>query len=236
MPRNTSLPRRLGRYVIEIIIIIIGITLSFALSDWDKRRSAQKNYQTYLENLQQDIKIDSLQMVNDYRSYYRKYKGIEKMLSYKGSMEVDTLRSLGEALNALSNFVEFLPNNNTFLMLSSTGDFKVFDNKDLVSQLIQLYQYDYAYIVMMGKEANKDRVNRLEPYLIENIFFEDQITFPKVRTNIPDVINDREFRNICILYQGSAWSAMASYRRALDRLRGVDSLINVELLQLEDDE
>ena len=70
---------------------------------------------------------------------------------------------LGRAQDNLLNYVEFLPNDNTFQVLSSTGDFRVFENDSLVSELFQLYDYDYAFIAMLGREANGDRNDLLKP-------------------------------------------------------------------------
>ncbi len=224
---------RIGRYLIEIIIIIIGISLSFALDDWDKRRNEQKEYRTHLENMLQDIKIDSLQMVNDFNSYWRKDQAVDLVLRFSSWENPDSILALDSGVSSLSNFVEFLPNNNTFQMLSSTGGFKVFTNPELVSELIQLYKYDYAYIKMMGEEADKYRSKYLEPFLMENIYFEDRFTFPNIRTDVRKIIEDRTFRNICINYQGGAYSAMNSYRRAITRMRKSHDLIVEELSKLE---
>lgn len=232
MLRNTSLPKRLGRYLIEIIIIIIGITLSFALDDWDKRQSEQKDYKGYLENLLQDITIDSSQMVNDFTSYHYKSEAISFFLRFDSWENPDSLMELGSGLSTLSNFVEFLPNDNTYQMLSSTGGFKVFSNRELVSEMIHLYTYDYAYIEMMGKQANIYRVDYLEPFLIDNIFYEDQITFPKIRTDVRKILGDRKFKNICLVYQEASYSVQRSYSRAIKRLRKVHKLLLAELALL----
>ncbi|MEL6812720.1 MAG: DUF6090 family protein [Bacteroidota bacterium] len=220
---------KIGRYFIEILIIIIGITISFALNDWEKKRSAQADYQSYLKKLQQDIRIDSLQMTNDMRSYSNKIKGVDLIFTYHDGFSQDSVALLGQAQNALSNYIEFLPNDNTFQVLSSTGDFKVFTNDSLVSELFQLYRYDYSFIEMMGREANAERTGELKPYLVENIYFEDKITFPLVRTDIPKIVQDRTFRNICLDYQESSYSALNAYQRALKRLLRINKMIQQEL-------
>ena len=99
----------------------------------------------------------------------------------------------------------------------------------MVSELFHLYRYDYAFIEMVGKEANDERIQLLKPYLIENIYLEDEITFPLMRTDIPRVLQDRVFRNICLGYEKSSYSAYNSYRLALERLVRIDRLIEGEL-------
>ena len=229
MALRKNLFSRLGNYFIEIVIIIIGISLSFALSDWEKKKSDQVDYQNYLKRLQQDIRIDSVQMANDKRLYLNKIKAVDLIFKYHEGFSQDSILLLGEAQNALSNYVQFLPNNNTFQVLSSTGEFKIFRNDSLVSELFHLYRFDYAFIEMMGKEADGARTQRLEPYLIQNIYYEDELTFPIVRTDIAKVIRDRTFRNICLDYKQSSYSAFNSYRIALERLARIDRIIEEEL-------
>lgn len=224
-----SIPKRLGKYLIEIVIIIIGITLSFALNEWNQKQSDNEDYYEYLESLRQDIKIDSLQMVNDYRSYFNISKGAELILRYDDKYRADSLISFALAVENLTNFIEFLPNNNTFQMLSSTGGFRVFENKELVKEIIQLYKYDYEFIRMMGDEALAERRLLLEPYLIKNIYYEDRNIFPDIKTDVKKLINDPVFRNLCDSYSGSSWSAANAYGRAMKRLRIVDKMIEEEL-------
>lgn len=233
MTKKKSVFSLLGRYVSETIIIIIGISISFAISDWEKKRSARIAYQDYLQRLQLDIAIDSVQMVNDVRAYRRKIDGVNLVFAFHPGFSQDSIALLGQAQNALLNYVEFLPNDNTFQILSSTGDFNVFTNDSLVSELFRLYRYDYAFISMNGREANHERLNQVKPYLIDNMYYEDELTFPVVRTDIPAIVSDRYFRNICLEYQESCAAAIMPYSRAMQRLVRVNRMIREELLTID---
>ncbi len=233
MSRKKSVFSLLGRYVSETIIIIIGISISFAISDWEKKRSARTSYQDYLERLQVDMAIDSVQMVNDVAAYRRKIGGVDLVFAYHPGFPQDSVALLGQAQNALLNYVEFLPNDNTFQILSSTGDFNVFTNDSLVSELFRLYRYDYAYIHMNGREANHERLNQVKPYLIDHMYYEDELTFPLVRTDIPAIVSDRYFRNICLEYQESCYAAITPYQQAMGRLIRVNQMIRQELELLD---
>ena len=229
MKRKTGFLKRIGKYIIEIIIIIIGISLSFALNDWDKNKSERKEYKNYLVSLKQDIKVDSIQMENDIRSYSKISKGIDLILRYADKETNDSLIYLAEAIDRLVANVEFLPNNNTFEVLKSTGDFKVFKNDELVKQVVLLYQYDYAYIEMMLNSVIHNRNNIINPYLIDNIYFSDQVTFPKIKTDVNKLVNDSRFWNICYSYQGSCEHSISAYRRTLKRVKKINELITEEL-------
>jgi hypothetical protein len=171
-------------------------------------------------------------MTNDKRLYLNKIRAVDLIFKYHDGFSQDSIALLGQAQNTLSNYVQFLPNNNTFQVLSSTGEFKIFTNDSLVSELFHLYRYDYAFIEMMGKEADGARSQRLEPYLIQNIYYEDEITFPIVKTDIAKVIRDRTFRNICLDYKQPSYNAFDSYRIALDRLVRINKMIQEELKEL----
>lgn len=229
MAKRKNLFSRLGKYFIEILIIIIGISLSFALNDWEQKESAQEDYKNYLKRLRHDIRIDSAQMNNDKHMYINKINAVNLIFKYHEGFSQDSIALLGQAQNSLSNFIQFLPNDNAFQVLSSTGEFKIFSNDSLVSELFHLYRYDYAYIKMMGEQANNARTQRLEPYLIENIYYEDELTFPIVKTDIAKVLRDRTFRNICLDYKQSSYNAYESYERGLKRLIRINRMIEEEL-------
>ena len=82
MAKKKSFFKRIGSYFIEIIIIIIGISLSFALNDWEQKKSARTDYQNYLKRLQEDIRVDSIQMRSDIQSYQSKINGIEVIFKF----------------------------------------------------------------------------------------------------------------------------------------------------------
>jgi len=225
---NKNITKKLGRYLTEILVIIIGITLSFALNEWNKSRNDHKAYKNHLENLTNDLEIDFKQMNSDIASVSRIQKSLMYALKYNPSNR-DSIPRLSEAINETMSYINFLPNNNTYRMLNSTGGLDVFRNKELVSELNKLYQYDYAYIEMMEKHKDKVLYSHLLPLLYEEIYFEDAITYPNIRTDVKSFLNNKKFRNICIDYEGACSSHSWSYTRALKRLEKVQGLIKEEL-------
>ena len=103
---GNSLGKKILTYLVEVIIIILGISISFGLNEWNKQRSDQSDYIKYLENLKQDIRIDSLQMVSDRRTYNRISNGIDYLLAFQPEyLQVpDSMKLLGESFNTLNNF------------------------------------------------------------------------------------------------------------------------------------
>jgi len=233
MSKNKSLFSRVGRYLVEIMIIIIGITLSFAVNEWKEGNANKTDYYEHLVSLQQDLQIDSLQIANDYQSYRNINQGTYTILRSDEKYRKDSLLEFALAVDALSNYVNFLPNNNTFQMLRSTGGFRVFGNKELVKEITQLYQFDFAFIDMMGEEVQTERRNNLEPYLLKSIVMEDKETFPQIKTDISALANDPLFRNLCYTYRGSTWSLMNAHRRAMKQLRKVSKILEEELETFE---
>lgn len=225
---NKSIPKKMGRYLIEILVIIIGITLSFALNEWNKSRNDHKAYENHLESLTKDLEIDSKQMKSDIESVNRIKRSLMYALEYDPANR-DSIPILSQAINEMMSYINFLPNNNTYRMLNNTGGLDVFKNKELVSELNQLYQYDYAYIEMMEEHKDNILYQHLMPMLYEEIYFEDAITYPNIRTDVKAFLNNKKFRNLCIDYEGSCSSHHWSYTRALDRLEKVKKIIEEEL-------
>ena len=223
-----STTKRLSRYLTEILVIIIGITLSFALNEWNNNRNEYEAYKNHLENLSSDLEIDFKQMKSDRESVNNIKKNLTYSLKYNPA-DIESIPKLSNAINEIMSYINFLPNNNTFQMLNSTGGLAVFKNKELVSELNQLYQYDYAYIEMMERQKDRVLYEHLMPLLYEEIYFEDALTYPNIRTDVKAFLGNKEFRNICLDYQGACDSHAWSYTRALKRLEKVKKIIEEEL-------
>ena len=225
---KNKMMKKLGRYLTEIIVIIIGITLSFALNEWNKSRSDYKAYKSHLENLSNDLEIDYVQMKSDVESLKNIKSSLMYALQYNPS-NTDSLPRLSQSVNDIMSYINFLPNNNTFNMLNSTGSFSVFENKELVRELNKLYQYDYAYIEMMEAHKDKALYQNLMPLLYDAVYFEDALTYPNVRTDVKAFLSNKRFRNICIDYESACSSYQWAYLRALERLEKVKKGIENEL-------
>ena len=187
--RNALVPEsRFGRYFFyalgEILLVVIGILIAIRLNNWNEARKNHRMEITYMVNLKEDLQQDSLQL--------------ERLIKWN-QMSVNSCNNLIETIRNHStlNFyqfysnmdyilphITFIPNQNTFNEMKSSGNLNVIKNDSLKSLLIQL---DVLYQLIKSSEQFLEReyfqyvFDKFHLY-INNSDFIDLITFEK-KTN-----------------------------------------------------
>ncbi len=157
-----SIRKGAGYFIVELIIIVLGITISFLVNEWREQRQKEKLYLDYLASLDNDLKTDSAQIVSDLRSYNEIQDYAVLLLTFDVSQNKPS-PELIEAIEQVVSTVEFLPNKNTFEVLQSTGSFMLFKDKELAKLIVQLYQFEYPFIRMAERRYHDIQVNTLYP-------------------------------------------------------------------------
>lgn len=125
----------------EIVLVVIGILIALQITNWNESRKNNIKLNNYRSTLIVELKKDYdeiqifLQGVKDERQKFDSQKA--RILN--SLHPIDTVIQI-----ARYDFSPFIPklshlNNNTFLMLQSTGDLELF-NIEVVEQLFNLYK------------------------------------------------------------------------------------------------
>lgn len=110
-----------GEYVIEILVIIIGIFGAFILNDWNEKRKEKENFLILTEQLYNSIYTDILSFESIYKSTSKQIHLIDKYLNFNDKkvykknigelFYLDTYAKLNfTESNILSKKLEFNPN------------------------------------------------------------------------------------------------------------------------------
>ncbi len=220
--------KSLGSIIIEIVIITIGVTISFSLNEWKEARNNKKHYKEYLTQLQYDLAVDSLQIAKDIISYQKKIKGAANLLSHE-KVSKEELPKSGNSIGLLLGRTVFLPNDNTYRILQSTGSFVVFPDKELVKEIVQLYQHDYPFIDIATETVKHCQDFQLSPVLHQKTYFSDYFNnFQEVKTDLKKLLKNNEFQNAIYLFQSAANALVVSYQDALESIRNLQERIKME--------
>ena len=136
----TTLSQKWPEYLLEIIVLIIGIYGAFALENWRDDRNELKKERKYLESLLIDLKEQSnvieeqVLYENSVRTvcYYILENSIEELLK----SDPDTLVSLISSLRTRMTFTSF---DRTFEDLKTTGNLRVISNDAIKNEIITYY-------------------------------------------------------------------------------------------------
>ena len=133
--------RSWSNYLIELLIVIIGITIAFWLSNLAESSNNRKQMTTYLSDIKNDLKTDSIRLTRNIRNNELKSKTLLKSLEFiKQTASIDsvlvTVLQIGE-------YDFFKPDNFTLTSLIQSGDLKLIESKETKRELLRLLKmYD----------------------------------------------------------------------------------------------
>ena len=163
-----TLKQKWAEYLLEIIVIVIGILGAFALNNWNEQRKTQltvdKTYQDLIINLEQD-----LVNINKTQNYLQTgLRTIDTLsdLTYEELPMKDVSRMLGD-LSWLS--YSFFPNYGIYNQITSNGYLELIDNRELKNSLLDIYENDYKRYQHVDELIEEIYVFDFSPYLYKEL-------------------------------------------------------------------
>jgi len=204
-PRKFSL-KGLGRVIVELLVIVIGIYLAFALEEYGQRRNERELEVKYLKELLAEAKANQAELKADQDTRREQLKLFGYLLETPNrQVGNDTLRSAVREL--LVNRL-FSPTDAVYQDLVSSGNLRLIQS-DSIRKLIISYKQRLARAPIT--EAIEQRLieDKLEPYLlnkqvlslIEPLNEIDQVNISEQQVDriIRILLNDREFIDLVYL-------------------------------------
>ena len=145
-----------SRYAIgEIVLVVIGILIALQINNWHKSNEKDELKSVYLERLINDIKQDTANIAF-VRSEIELNQGAIKALVTNINKGYDLQKIDTLFYNYFERgwiILEFVPTTNTYTDLSQTGNMNIFNNPNLIDEVIQYYSW-------MTQVENSNNVNK----------------------------------------------------------------------------
>lgn len=204
---------RWPEYILEIIVVIIGITISFTIDNIKNDASDRSLEQMYLARLKADISsdVDGLQAV-----ILRTESILESGRVLLEQSRADEPTLSGEELARHTEIIVARPNyiskNATFSALKSSGYFHLIQDNQLKELL---FEYDQQYQGMKAVDMAELHITSTiaGPYFLKNIPWDHQKNNARHATQIKvkNIVNDFEFVNNLILRVGNRTELLENY-------------------------
>ena len=202
---------RWPEYVIEIIVIIFSITISFALDEWKDGRQKQELEQTYLKGLYSDIQKD-IRQLNVVIAETQQIIQTAKSLSELSPQTPTNYHQFVENVRFVFKRPRFIAEDATFSDLKSTGNMQVINSFTLKNSLFDYYkQYETGVQVEAAELETTNAI--IGPYLIRQLSLaEKHNTAPK--PGWATITNEVEFQNALLLRRSTREELLHDYQQS----------------------
>jgi hypothetical protein len=197
-------------YILEIMVVIIGITISFAISNYQTDANNRSLERIYMSGLLEDISADIVELDNviaDTKSLLESSRLLMDAIEGKTQLTDDEFIDHVKGIGARPNYVA---KNGTFSGMKSSGNFNLISDNELK---VLLFEYDAQYQVLKTLEAAELQVviSITGPYILKYIPLSDRSKRTIGKVNAKTFLSDIEFVNNVILRQDNRQELFDSY-------------------------
>ena len=207
-PIKESFLQKFRTFFLDIVVVIIGVTLSTLLYDKITNHNQQKDVKKFLLGLKADFANDIKEMEEDTNAYNMQRKVFTYMSNVKKKeiISIDSIKKIGDMY--LFNTTRLVPNNSRYEGFKSAGKISTIEDNSLQNDILNLYQEDIpsllnstdGYIERKMKFINYMSDNRVKETDSTNNFYklvatEKCYSYTQQLTGVEEII-DRY--NICI--------------------------------------
>ncbi|OEK06440.1 hypothetical protein [Roseivirga misakiensis] len=227
MKTNKS-SRNLRYFLAELLILIIGITVSFALNDYRQSKKEEKQEKLLLSSFKADLARDSTVLKFGVDLMDRQIEAAQKIITTDpNTVPIDSLN-----LNTVTllSYVPFNPQSITYEEMKSLGNTHIIANDELAKDIIGLYEASYANIAEWSSIDGDHVKNKLINYTINNFPFALNLNFaslsPQDQRELVKSIDKDEFKHIVqwgLIYKNAT---KATFDSALVSVRSIIETID----------
>ncbi|MGB0403652.1 MAG: DUF6090 family protein [Salibacteraceae bacterium] len=168
---------KISGFTLETIGIIASILVAFAIENWDEDQRKIEKEEIYLISLHSDMIKDQNQLTRRIKDYEIKLSTtVELMEKLNENVSIDESEIIKTIDDRLAYLFAYVPSNNTYKALESSGDIKFISNAELK---ILLFELDKSFQTNQQKgELFMDYTNSLmwAGFLIDHFNYQNYTT------------------------------------------------------------
>ncbi len=223
--------KNLSYYIAELLILVLGISLSFILNEWRQERSERKLETELMMQFRENLILDSISLSAQIQSLDLRMKAAQNLLLVDESSPYSD--TTARNLIFIMNFGGFYPTDITYQEMRSLGNSRLIKNKELLQEIIQLYETDFD---LLAEWSNTDRtfvLNDLLPYMNRELPFARGLNFGTMsdakKRQLMKVLIEDETRYLTQYSEIMKIGNKQVFERALGEVRRIIGMLNEEL-------
>jgi hypothetical protein len=156
-------------FFLEILIIVFAVTVSIWFHNLSEKRHDRAEAKVFLTGLKGDLQKDIAEMKEDTMSYHVQYHFF-KLLADSAAGIKDTA-IIHENYWMFSNTTALIPNISRFEALKYSGKMNMIENKELLDEILNLYQEKTPKLEETGTNTSNFKTNLISNYFDEKMLF-----------------------------------------------------------------
>jgi len=220
--KDGNLKKYLLYAVGEILLVMIGISLAFQVSNWDDNRIKKNAESKYYENLRAQIVDDShiiLEQIHFNNRYLVEFNYINEIIENNDRSKMDTL---GLLVRNLTQYSDFDKQGNIYETMVNSGQINLLQNDEIVNGIRELEEM-YIYINRMESIHYDAMMNYTGPVLAS------VLKFSTLEIKKPDDVFTYNFQNMVLSLIQIMEEKDRTYNQARNKIEDILKLIDEEL-------
>jgi hypothetical protein len=217
-------------YLIEILVIIFSVTVSFAVNEWKDTQAKKELEQAYLKGLLTDVTTDENALhgvIMETQLVLNKCQKLLKITEYPDSVDTQQFTTdLGDIVKRPN----FISSNATFQDLKSSGHLQIMRDFELKNMLFAYYN-DYESVVKVENAEREATINLMGAYLIKRFPLRGLVNKKKTENKnlILTMVSETEFSNQIILRMKNREELLDKYQQQLALNAKVKNLLTQKI-------
>ena len=127
----------IGKYLRELSVVVVGIAITFGISNWISNRNSGKDLEQYMNTIKLELKMnieafeEEINVLDESVNYTRYLQSHDRE-----SLNSDTIQ---EYEHTISQIRDCRPKYNAFEMFKSSGSMRLINNKELLLSIWEAY-------------------------------------------------------------------------------------------------
>lgn len=142
---------RAGNLLVELALIVVGISIALALEGWAQDRDDDRTEQIYLRGLEADLETDRAELASALQANRAKLQELQQLITGLPDLAAAPSEQQAATLFAPATYHFFEPANFTFVALQESGDFRLLSDLELQRGLLRLMR---RYRAIETQQAN----------------------------------------------------------------------------------
>jgi len=196
--------------LLDLLIVIIGITIAFQLNNWNDSRKIHNEEKAYRVSFYEESKInqENLAAALEFSISAKKDVGTLKTILLNKNYSDERIKPLIASLMAMASFN---PITTTMENITASGEFDLITDIELRKNIIATYN-GFKNSTKLESLLQEYVNTYLTPFLLHNIQFSD---FTSINS---DYVKDPMFENIVLGYEALLSQQINGYKTNLDKL------------------